>query len=356
MRRRTTLAIAAIAGSTALVAGCGGSSSGGAAGSGSNNSSLTPAAELTSAVTNLGHSSTLTTTLKLGASASQISALAHSQGSSITSSQASALAGAAVTVEISAPSGKTLDDLSGTTGSGAAVDFSVSDNGTKYLALRSVSKTVYIQADLKDLLNRLGQASVYQSLSAEGPSLPTFFQALIAGKWVSISAASLKTLTGTAPGGSGASANPSQQEQFVNELKTVLTKDVTVARTASGSTDQLTLSANSRTLAQDVLADLTSAVPGAGAELGTTNTQNIPDRTITLNAAVTHGALSALSINLGQFDTSKHVSLPLNLAFAQNGPAITAPSGAVPVNTAQLSQLVQGFLGGFEGGLSGSGG
>jgi hypothetical protein len=356
MHRRTSLAVAAIAGSAALVAGCGSSSSGGAAGSSSNNSSLTPAAELTSAVTNLGHATTLTTSLKLGANASQISALARSQGSSISPSEASTIAGAAVTVEIAAPSGKTLDDLSGTTGSGAVVDFSVSDNGTKFLSLRSVSHKVYVQADLKDLLNKLGQASTYQSLSAESSSLPSFFQALIAGKWVSIASSSLTSLTGTAPGGSGASANPSQQEQFINELKTILTKDVTVARTSSGSTDQLALSADSRTIAQDVLADLSTAVPGAGAALGTTNTQNIPNRRIKLNASVTNGALSALSLDLGQFDTSKQVSLPVQLTFAQNGAAITAPAGAVPVDTSQLSQLLQGFVGGFQGGLPGSGG
>ena len=67
MRRRARFAAIALSATVTLLAGCGGGSSGGntgtAGGTGTNNSSQTPAAELQSALTNLGNSSTLTATL-----------------------------------------------------------------------------------------------------------------------------------------------------------------------------------------------------------------------------------------------------------------------------------------------------
>jgi hypothetical protein len=60
---------------------------------------------------------------------------------------------------------------------------------------------------------------------------------------------------------------------------------------------------------------------------------------------VTDGALSQLSIDLGQFDPKRSVHLPVVVDFTQSGSSISAPSGAVPVDTAQLAELL-GSLGG----------
>jgi hypothetical protein len=356
MHRRTSMSMVAFLGSAALIAGCGASSSGGngggsgSGGSGSNNSSQTPAAELTSAVTALGNASTLTAAIKLGATPADISALAKSNHSTLSPAEINAIAGAQIAIEVSAPAGKKISALSGTTGVGAA-DFSISDSGTTLISFRSVNKTVYIQTDIKDLLATIGESNVLAGLSAESASLPSFVQALIAGKWVSLPESATKSLTHSLPSGTtgGATPNPAQEQQFITGLESILTKDVTVTRTSSGSTDNLALSANSKTLAKDFVSTLSSAIPAAGSALNGADTSTVPSQTIKLTAAVTNGVLSQISIDLGQFDKKKSVNFPLDINFTQGGAAITAPSGAVPVNTKMLGSLLGGFAGGLGG-------
>jgi hypothetical protein len=344
MQRRTSLAVIACASAATLLAGCGSSSSGGATGSGTNDSSQSPSQELTSSVSALGKASTLTTTVKLGATASQISALAASGGSNITSTEANTIAGAEIAVEVVAPSGKTLSDVTGSGSSGSAVDITVSDNGTNYLSIRSLNKTLYVQADLKDLFNALGQGSTYAGLQSQVAELPGFLQALVAGKWVSLPQSAATGLTGTS---SGSSASPEQEKALLSGLKNILSKDVTVTRESSGSTDDLALSANSRSLVTDFVSTVTAAVPAAAAELGGANLSNVPSQNIGLGAQVTNGALSQLSIDLGQFDPKGKAHLPLELNFSQSGAAISAPSGAVAVNTQELTELLGGLTGGL---------
>lgn len=346
MQRRTRLAILALASSAALVAGCGGSS-GGSSASGTNDSSQSPSSELTNAVSVLGDASTLTSTLKLGATANDILNLASASGSALTPSQASAIAGAQLSVEVAAPSGKKLSDLSGGNTSGTAVDLTLSDNGTNWFSLRVVDKTLYLQADLKDLLDTIGKGSTYAQLQLSGAQLPTFAQAFIAGKWVSLP-------TSTASGLSGAvttsSPNSQQEQAVVNALKNLLTNDVSVTRTSAGSTDNLALSANTKTIAQDFVTEIAAAVPSAAGALSQADTSQVPSRDIAMTAQVTRGALSQLSIDLGQFDPQGKGHLPIELDFTENGSAISVPSGAIPVNTLELGQLLRSLVGGGLGG------
>jgi hypothetical protein len=343
MPRRTSLAVITFASAAVLLAGCGSSSSGGSGGTGSNNSSQSPAQELNSSFSALGNASTLTTTVKLGATPTQISGLAQSGGSTITPAEANAIAGARIVVEVQAPSGKTISDLSGSGASGSAVDFTVSDNGTNYVSIRSVDKTLYVQADLKDLLNALGKGTTYAQLQAESGQFPSFLQALFAGKWISLPSSTAQALTGSSS--SGSSASPQEEQAIVNGLKAILTHDVQVTRTSAGSTDDLALSANSRTIVRDFLSTVTTAVPGAGAALPQTQLNQVPSKNVALTAQVTNGALSQLSIDLGQFDPKGNAHLPVVVDFSQSGTSISAPSGAVAVNTQELGSLL-GSLGG----------
>jgi len=120
-------------------------------------------------------------------------------------------------------------------------------------------------------------------------------------------------------------------------------------RTATGSTDKLALSANTRTIAEGFLNDIATAVPQAGAALSQTSPSQVPSRTITMSAEVTGGALSKLGIDFGQFDPQHQGHLPVELDFAEGGAGITAPSGAVAVNTQELAQLFGSLAGGLGG-------
>ncbi len=343
MYRRTATAVVALTATAGLLAGCGSGSSGGKT-STSDVSGASAASELSSAISSLGQGSTLTVTLKLGTTGSQLVSFVHQQdkASTLTAAQAGAIAGAAVTFEVTAPSGKTLDQISGLTSSGAA-NIALVDNGKTWFAIRIINQTLYLQADLKDLLHALGQDQSYRQIAGASAQLPSFLSAAVQGKWISLSLAALKHAI---PGATGAStANPSQAHHLIDQIKSLLTTDVTVTKSSSGGTDTLTLSANLRTLARDFTTTFANSIPGAGAALSGANLSNVPDKNISLKATVSGGALTGLTLDLAQFAKHPSGSLPIELAFAQSGPAISAPSGAVAVDLSQLGPLL-GSLGG----------
>jgi hypothetical protein len=353
MPRRAVLSALALTASVSILAGCGSSSSGsgGSTGSGggtaTNNSSAAPLTELTGAIDALSNASTISATLKLGATGSQLQSFVHEQDptSKLTAAQANAIVGAQIEIETSAPSGKTLGDLSTSNGAGA-VNLTISDQGSSLFTLRVVSKTLYFQVDLKDLLNKLGQSSTFAQIQAASAQLPAFVQALLKGNWVSLPEATAKSLSSELGASSGSSTNQAQANALLAKLKALLTKDVTVTRTSSGSTDVLTLSGNTRTLANDFVTEVASSIPGAGAALGSADLSKVPSKTLTATASVTGGALAGIGLDLGQFAKSGHGSLPIDLAIGRSGSAITAPSGAVPVDTSSLGQLLGAFGGG----------
>ncbi|HWC36667.1 MAG TPA: hypothetical protein VG650_17800 [Mycobacteriales bacterium] len=338
---------------TGLIAGCGSSSSGGKAPA-SNISGASAASELSSAITALGQASTLTASLKLGTSGSQLLTFVHAQDkkANLTAQQASAIAGASISFEVAAPSGKTLSEMSGLTNSGSA-NISVTDNGKTWFTIRVANQTLYLQADLKDLLNTIGQAEAYRQITSAGGALPSFMSALVQGKWISLPLATLKSLTGALGAGAPTAASTAQASHFLDLLKTLLTKDVTVTKASAGGTDTLTLTTNLRTFARDFVTEFASAVPAAGSALKNANPSKAPNKNVSLVATVSGGALTGLTFDLAQFSkTGKGGSLPLQLTLARSGPAIGAPPGAVAVDLSQLGSLL-GSFGGGSGGSSG---
>jgi hypothetical protein len=344
MGRRPTLAVAAAATAVALLAGCGAAAQT-IVPTGTNNSEQPAAAELRHAVAALGDGTTLTTTIKLGTTAQVLGPILTSLGADLSPTQVAALAGARISLEVSAPKGKTVNDLVNKPAS-ASVDFTVSSNGTTYLEIRHVRKTIYVRVDLKDLLTVVGDASEYPKLVAKAATLPTFVQALVADKWVSLPDATLSLLRSFGGGGGlGANASPSvaPSVNLLRALEMLLTRDVKVTRVSAGSTDRLRLTANSRVLARELVRDLRAVFPRIGRRLRGGRLGRVPSEGVRLNASVVHGALSELSINLGQYDKSKKINVPLEVLFARSGPTISAPSGAVPVDLSGLLGLASLF-------------
>lgn len=348
MTRRPCLAVVALAGAATMLAGCGA-----VTGlqtvqpeSGTNNSSQPPAAELTSAVAALGNASTLTTAVTLGTTATVLGPILHSLGAKLTPNQVATLAGAQISLEVVAPHGKTINDV-GSSGDAAQYAFELSSNGTTYLALRSLNQTLYVQADVKDLLTTIGEASKYAALERKVATLPGFVQALVAGKWVSLPDDTLSLLRSMGDGGllnaPSASPSPAERPNILGALKTLLSRDVTVTRISAGSTDRLLLTANSRALTAGLLNSFAAAVPGAGRGRPKLSPSDVPSEKVTLTADVTHGALSELSINLGQYDKPKKIDVPLDVTFARSGPEISAPSGAVQADIVGLLGLMDLF-------------
>src|SRR5690242_12578747 len=216
MFRRTATAVVALTATAGLLAGCGGSSSGGTSKPAANDSGASPAAELSSAITALGQASTLTVSLKVGATGSELLDFVKSQDKSakLTSQQADLIAGAAVSFEVAAPDGKTLSQLSGLSNSGAA-NISVTDNGTNYFTIRFVDQTLFVQADLKNFLNAIGQQEAFRQIESAGGQLPQFMSALVNGKWISLPLSTLKSLSSSLGGGIGSTPDATQSKHLL---------------------------------------------------------------------------------------------------------------------------------------------
>ncbi|MGN6475026.1 MAG: hypothetical protein ACTHK4_15445 [Mycobacteriales bacterium] len=341
MYRRTATAVVALTATAGLLAGCGGGSSSGAKTNTGNLSASTAAGQLAAAVSALGQAKTLTVSLKVDATSRQVLRFEQQRHAALTAKQAAAIAGATVTLEVVAPSGKTISQISGLSSVGGT-NISLVDNGANVLSLRAVGQTAYLQLNLKDLLTALNQDQMYRQIVGAGTQLPAFLSAAVHGKWISLP---LSTLAGVAPRPTATSS--AQSSQFIEKLKALLTNDVTVTKTTSGGTDTYTLTANIRTFAGDFKSGLGGSIPGLGSVFTSTKVAKLPNRNVTMTATVTGGALTGLTIDLGQLTTTGHGTLPLQMGFAQSGPAITAPSGAVAVDPTQLTQI----LGAFGGGL-----
>jgi hypothetical protein len=350
MTRRLGLALAAGAGALALIAGCGSTGAGSVLVSdrGANNPDQPPSAELTSAIAALGHTSTLTAVVSLGASTSQIDGLASALGTTLTPAETAALAGAQVSVEVTAPAGRTVG-TTGTDDTSAASEVSLTSNGTTYLAVRRVGTTAYLRADLKDLLTVAGEADAYSTLKTEAVLLPGAARALIDGQWISIPDSALNALGELSGGLGGAPSDtvgPGLQRRLLAGLDQVLQRDVTVTRTRSGTVDQLKVTANTRVVANGLLHTFANQVPGLGA-------LPLPrisgGRDIMLTADVVSGALRTLTVNLSQGSRGTPAGVPLDVTFTRGGAPITAPDGAVAVDTLSLVGL-SAALGGAAGG------
>jgi hypothetical protein len=349
MQRRVTLGAIAASSALALVTACGAQ----ALSSSSNESSAKPKTELSQATQRLTNRSALTMTVSLRTTPAMVTLLGDAfhggRSSGLSSAQAAAIAGARLTVEEKAPKGKTIAQAQHTPGA-VAMSVAMVSGTTSYLAFRSVGSTLYLRADLKDLLSLGGAEAEYQLLQTKAASLPAFVQALVAGKWVSISLATLTTIEAFAKSMANLHLpTAAQLQQLVRTLTATMLGDVTVRRLSKGTTDQLLVTGNSRQLANNVMSVLVKALPQLGtAPLSASKPQTVPNRTVRLNASVTGGALSRITFDLGQLAPGQHVAVPLITTFSGNAGPIVAPRGATPITLAGLAGLVGG-LGGLGG-------
>jgi hypothetical protein len=357
---------------TAAVAACGGATGVTSVSTdpgGVNNSAQAPSAELASAVTNLGAGTALSVTLRHGGSERLLARMLRGAGVPLAGVDFAQLAATQLSVETVAPSGKTIGDLDAGDLS-ASSDLAVRSGTTTYLEVRHVDKTLYLRVDLKDLLAAVGQPGRYTALESKASSLPGFAKAFVAGDWVALPDSTLSLLRSLRGGSLGATATPGPSAgaapavRLIAELRTLLTHGVRVTRVSAGTTDRLALTVSARSLVADLRA-LRPAALGSGARARSgrapLSTSAAGRLTVRLGAAIREGALSALTVNLGQLTRHPRLSLPLQAVFARTGPAISAPSGAVQVDAVGLLGLFDLFGGqragnGLLGGLGGLGG
>jgi hypothetical protein len=342
MFRRTAQLATPFVATVLLLTACGSSSRGGGA---KNDSSAPPATELTNAVRALGQGHALTISFGLGASTADILKLGTDDNGvdGPTPQEAQVLANDRIVFEFVAPVGKTLAEA----GTAAATAFRLESPSGTYASFLVVNKSLYAQANVRYFYSVDGALDQYRTLLRNAASFPPFARAAIEGKWVSLPNSTLKAFEGFLKGASGATPPtpaPSQIRALESTALSTLLTDLQVARTSTGTTDHLTLTSNIRTLLRDEYTAVFPKLTALSASLNAIPLPHfdlIPNRTVTLDADITGGALSTVSLDVGQFDKTIPFRLPITVTFTRSGDPITAPATATPIDFSQIAQLFE---------------
>ncbi|HVU71697.1 MAG TPA: hypothetical protein VHE83_01930 [Mycobacteriales bacterium] len=322
-------------------------------------------ATFTSAVAKVTSGDSATVTLRLGATEAQLKAFASETGQNGKLPSDTALAlltGGSITFATHAEAG----DLktAATTGK-TDYDFAINAGGGPILEFRylSGSKRAFIKLDVPKIATLSGK-TVPPAIAQYGKTPQfSFLQDALAGKWLELQGLpAIIQQFSTLAGGASAPASPAAgaSGDVASKLLSTLTADV--AATDAGSTDKgehLVLAAPLQKLAAD-LQSITASVPGgslAGSRL--TKLNDVPNRTVNVDAYVKDGALTTLSLDIVQFAPADKAStvagqhLPIELDFASTAGDTGAPSGATPVDlsklAAQFGPLLAGQLGSAGG-------
>lgn len=306
-------------GAASLLAGCGGSA-GAAAG---------PSAAKTkfvAAVTQLFDSSALTVTVRPQISQTALAKLLPAS----RLARAQRFVNSSLTVAERAPSG-TLAQLAK---AGGYPELSMT------LQLGGIN-AVDVVGTASDLYLRINFPQLHTSAPPRGLSLPPqlatqgFVQKALAGDWLAIPMAQLRALAGS---------TPVAAEQA---LLTTLEKDVTV----TGSNGTYTLTANARTLGQDLFRSLGAAGSVFSSRLPSPT--KLPSQNVRVQASTQGGVLSQLSVNLAQFASpaertklgASQALLLIDFTQSATASSFTPPASATPLNLSQLAPLFLGASG-----------
>jgi hypothetical protein len=330
----------------ALLAACGATSSGGA-----NQSSAPPATELTQSVHALTAGHSLTLTFNLGLTLADIARISAVEHDTPPPAVQQAMTQDHVTIAMEAAPGGTLRNFHPTATSragGLAITFG--DAHTDYFAFEEINGSLYGRIDLRYFLSLGGNRAGFAKIQHQVTSMPPFVQAAVSGRWVSVSASTLKALNGFAQGLAATRQEeipktpaPAKILALTHRLLSTLLADLTVSRVSSGTVDHLAVSFALRRLLTDEYAIarpfLSSIVP-IGGGLPPLKPADIPSVVPRFDAYVTGGTLSKVVFDAGQFDQKHHISVPIILTIARHGPAITAPSNSVPVDLSSIGHLI----------------
>jgi hypothetical protein len=339
---RSTAAIA-LAG-VGLLAGCGSGSSGGIP------KNADPRTEFLLALANSTHANVMTTTFKIDASADDLLTFAKDtsevQADAPTPQEAQEIVDGSIIIETKSRNDKQIS--SAVPGFGPNLDNAVilDEKGQPYAEIRQVGSTVYLRADLKSLIALGTKPNIYDNLAAQVKNAPAFARDFVAGKFVSLDTATLRTLVAEIGGALGVQTpTAAQLNQFAATLKADISRDVTVTKQgSSGKSDHLVLTADSQTLVHDLLSAVASVEPQLATKIqADANSKKVQSKTVKLDAYVKDGKLTQISLDLTQFADPGQVPLSLHVPFtmtlSQSGDDIKAPSGATPVDVSQLFSL-----------------
>lgn len=351
-----TIAVGAVAGLS--LSAC---SSSGSSGSGSK----TPTEALAAAVRNVSNGNAESFQLSLKPDDAMIAAMSKDSQSAQDAQVAKSLFGnGGIVVKFTVSASKPLKNLK--SGENPNVELDLTAGGTEFFDVRSVSGALYAKVNMPQFLQLSGKSA--SSLTSQFAQAPADFQAplqaLMAGKWIGVSASDVKGLEamlqnfggggdlGSGPTSSSTGSVGAQMLSGIeSELMKALTQDASVTDKGNG---QYQVSGKVKTIGQDVLQAVTpalNAVPGKSKtdiDKLRQNLNSVPDsENITFDIWVKSGQISELQVDLAQFmpaGKSNGGHLPVDAKFSQSANSVSAPSGVTNVD-------LQKLMGAFGSGL-----
>lgn len=347
-----TIAVGAVAGLSLTAC-----SSSGSTGSGNESTSgKTPTEALAAAVHNISNGNAEAFQLSIKPDDAMIAAM-NKDSKDPQSAQIvkSVFGNGGIVVKFTASSSKPLKDLK--PGENPNVEFDVTAGGTDLMDMRSVSGALYAKVNVPQFLQLSGKpaSSLTSQLGQVPPDFQAPLQALMADKWVGVSAQDLKGLEqmaqtlgqgdlGSTPTAASSTGAGSQMLANVEaQLMKALTQDATVTDKGSG---QYQVTGKVKTIGQDVLQALgpvLNSVPGkskADMDKMRSSLNSVPDsENITFDIWVKSNQISELQVDLAQFlpaDKTGGGHLPVDAKFSQSAGSVSAPSDVTNIDVQKL--------------------
>jgi hypothetical protein len=275
--------------------------------------------------------------VSLDSTPESLQALAASDDGRLTEADAEKVLDSQVVV-----AGTEGQDPEGTDDNEASVTVVVA--GIEAVQLRYVDETVYVRADVRGLLEALGQDPAAADMVAAQSTQPglEFLRPAVEGEWLRLDGAEavLEQQAQTAPAGP-----TDEQRAALEDFMRTLREDSTV--TYAGDEEQ-----GEHLVASVGLRDLYTALRELGDRLGPGVTggrqlppeQEVPNLQIDVDAWVSDGRLSRVELDLAQFTELASESefpqdveeLALAVDVDEFSGSVQAPDDAVPVDVQQL--------------------
>ena len=349
-----TIAVGAVAGLSLTAC-----SSSGSTNSGNESiSGKTPTEALAAAVHNISNGNAESFQLSIKPDDAMIAAMNKDSSDPKSAQIAKSVFGnGGIVVKFTASSSKPLKDLK--PGENPNVEFDLTAGGTDLMDMRFVGGAAYAKVNIPQFLQLSGKSA--SSLNSQMGQVPPDFQAplqaLMADKWVGISAADLKGLEqmaqnfsqggdlGTSPTSSPSSNSVGSQVlgNVESQLMKAVTQDASVTDKGSG---QYQVSGKVKTIGQDVLQALgpvLNTIPGkskADIDKLRSGLNSVPDsENITFDIWVKSNQISELQVDLAQFlpsDKTGGGHLPIDAKFSQSASSVSAPSDVTNVDVQKL--------------------
>ena len=380
LRMTSVVAIGALGAGLTLGACSSGSKSAGGAGAVQKVSSADPQQAVSAAVGNLGQQDQIALRFSIPISTAQAQQVeSRSGGSTLSPAELKALTTGVVFFSEKTGGGEAIDSAQAQHDANNSYDLGLSFGSATPVEFRYVGQSVYLKADLHQLLTDVGQPpSKADSFTKVLPQIESYVPGITAlgqGQWVELSHSSLQSLAPTLKGleqqGAGSSGtNPAALQQSVMKLRSEITAALQSSSTfthvgSSSGRDHYAATVNLHNLVATVAPELQStfgSLPGVGSKISGLDTaaSKVPaGRTAVIDAYVSGDKLTEADLDINQFaPANQKTSFPVPIRMAIGSASISAPSGATQLDVSKLPGLLSGILGnlGASSGSSSSGG